>query len=94
MASWSPLRSRGPNVKQMMKINMVLINANQEIKYLSNQKTLFKCWTGYKCGIFINWEELSTLVHDNFERSWENHKDTNKQDRKMSEEIIWFIIPS
>lgn len=28
----------GPNVKQTMKINMMLININQEIKYLSNQK--------------------------------------------------------
>lgn len=45
------------------------------------------------CGIFVSWEKLSNFVSDSFERKWENHKDTNKQDWKVSEEIILFIIP-
>lgn len=42
MAFSSPVRSTGPNVNEMMKINVLSINPNQEIKIFIQSKDTFQ----------------------------------------------------
>lgn len=84
-----------------MKINIALIYAKQEVITNQMPKHTFqtiKYWTTYKFSIFSSWAMI-TLVSDIFWKYFifilkvfNQTLHSNKQDWKVSEEIIWFVI--